>query len=1038
MRKLAQFSVRYPTTVLMAVLAVLILGYISFRRLGMDLFPHLNTPRLYVEVKAGERPPEEMETQFVSRLESVAVRGRNVTNVFSSSRVGKALITVEYQWNTDMDEAFLDLQKSVGDFGTSSGADSITVTQLDPNARPVVVAAFRHDQITDLDSLRQTAENVIRNDLIRLPGVAAVDLVGERRREVLVKTDDGTLEAYGLSMDALAGTIQNFNRNLTGGSIVEMGIRYTIRGVGQLTSLDDLRKLIVAYKTPQAEAGQAAAAPAGTGTAARTPIYLRDVAEVRYEESEPENIVRFNGQPCLGLEIFKEARYNTTEASQGIRAQLNELQQSMPGYHLEVVQDDAEFIKSAIGEVKNAAIIGGLLAVLVLFFFLRRVSVTAVISLTIPVSLVAVFSLMYFSGLTLNLMTLSGLALCIGNLIDNSIVVVENIFRHVESGTIVSEACVRGTGEVAGAVTSSTLTTIVVFLPIIYLHGVAGELFKEQALTVTFGQVTSLIVALTFIPMLFSRVMRPKGKWEDAQTIRFHFYGRMLKGILRKKWLVVAGAAALVAVTAAVLPFIGSEFMPRPETAALTIDLTLPEGTSLERTGGVVRNVETMVRDYAGKDLRSIYSRVGPAGTSPSASDLLADENNAAINVVLDPKATARMEGMIRRLDRDLSGTPDLTVQFGREQTTLQTALGTGRAPLVVEIKGKDLKILSGLADGVKARLKALPELADVVTSFQAGRPEINIEIDKEQASRNSLRSDTIGNQIKRLLAGNELGEMEEKGQYLKIMLKSPEFSLTQLDGLMLEGPGGRRIPLRDVARLTRSESPREIIRNNQVRVAEVRAQIAGKTASFDQIVAKVKGEMAKTDLPQDYTMSVTGEEALRRESFKNLKFALILAIILVYMVMAAQFESLLHPFVILLTIPLAAVGAIWIHIALGLHLNIMSYIGIIMLAGIAVNNSIILIDFINQSRRAGMGLDEAIIYAGRMRIRPILMTSAATVLGILPMTIGIGEGAALRAPLALAVTGGLVTSTVLTLVVIPAVYRLIGRGSISAGESAS
>ena len=1028
MRKLAQFSVRYPTTVLMAVLAVIILGYISFQRLGMDLFPHLNTPRLYVEIEAGERPPEEMETQFVSRLESIAVRGRNVTNVFSSSRVGKALITVEYQWNADMDEAFLDLQKAVGDFGTSSGADSITVTQLDPNARPVVVAAFRHDQITDLDSLRQTAENVIRNDLIRLPGVAAVDLVGERRREILVKTDDGTLEAYGLSMDALASTIQNFNRNLTGGSIVEMGIRYTIRGIGQLTSLDDLRRLIVAYKTPQAD----------TGAIVRTPVYLRDVAEVRYEESEPENIVRFNGQPCLGLEIFKEASYNTTEASRGIRAQLAELEQSMPGYHLEVVQDDAEFIKSAIGEVKDAAIFGGLLAVLVLFFFLRRVSVTAVISVTIPVSLLAVFCLMHFSGLTLNLMTLSGLALCIGNLIDNSIVVVENIFRHVEGGTVVSQACVRGTGEVAGAVTSSTLTTIVVFLPIIYLHGVAGELFKEQALTVTFGQVTSLIVALTFIPMLFSRVMRPKGKWEDAQSVRFHFYGRLLQRILKRKWVVVAGAAALVTVTAAVIPFVGSEFMPRPETAALTIDLTLPEGTSLERTGGVVRNVETMVRDYAGKDLRSIYSRVGPAGTSPSASELLADENNAEINVVLDPKAAARMEGMIRQLERDLSGTPDLTVQFGREQTTLQTTLGTGRAPLVVEIKGKDLETLTGLADGLKERLRALPELADIVTSFQAGRPEINIEIDKEQASRNSLRSDTIGNQIKRLLAGNELGEMEEKGEYLKIMLKSPEFSLTQLDGLMLEGQGGRRIPLRDVARLTRSESPREIIRNNQVRVAEVRAQIAGKGASFDQIVAKVRAEMAKTNLPQDYTMSVTGEEALRRESFKNLKFALILAIILVYMVMAAQFESLLHPFVILLTIPLAAVGAIWIHIALGLHLNIMSYIGIIMLSGIAVSNSIILIDFINQSRRAGMGLDEAIVYAGRMRIRPILMMSAATILGILPMTIGIGEGASLRAPLALAVTGGLVTSTVLTLVVIPAVYRLIGRGSISAGEHAS
>jgi len=1025
MRKLAELSVRYPTTVLMAVLAVIILGVISFGRLGMDLFPRLNSPRLYIEIEAGERPPEEMETQFVSRLESVAARGRNVINVVSSSRVGKALITVEYQWGADMDEAFLDLQKSVGDFSSSSGADSITVSPLDPNARPVVVAAFRHDQITDLNALRQTAETIIRNELVRLPGVAAVDLVGDRKREIVVRTDDFALQAYGLTMDTLATTIQGFNSNLTGGSIVEMGIRYTIRGVGQLASLDDLRRLILAYKSA-----------AQGGTTVRTPVYLGDVAEVRYEESDPENIIRFNGVPCLGLEIFKEASFNTTEVSKGIRGALSGLQGSMPGYRIDVVEDDADFIKSAIGEVKDAAVYGGVLAVLVLFFFLRRVSVTAIISLTIPVSLVATFSLMYFSRLTLNLMTLSGLALCVGNLIDNSIVVVENIFRHVENGVVVREASIRGTGEVAGAVTSSTLTTIIVFLPIIYLHGVAGELFKDQALTVTFGQVTSLIVALTFIPMLFSRVMKPKGRWTDARSVRFHSYGRLLERILKNRWGVVAGAVVLVAATALVLPRVGSEFLPRPETNTLTIDLTLPEGTSLERTSGVARNVEAMIRDFAGKELTSLYARIGPRGTALSAGDLLSDENTASLDVVLGPKAEGVVDGLVQRLDRDLAAIPDLAVRFIREQTTLQETLGTGGAPLVVEIKGKDLKTLQALADGVKEKLLTLADLNDVVTSFQAGRPEIDIEIDKEAASRNSLRSDSIGNQIKRLLAGTDLGEMEENGEYLTIRLKSPEFSVSQLEDLLLES-GNRRIPLSDVARLTRTEAPREIIRNNQTRVAEVRAQIAGAT-SFDRIVARVRDEMSKVALPADYTMTVAGEEILRRESFQNLKFALILAVLLVYMVMAAQFESLVHPFVILLTIPLAALGAIWIHFALGLSLSIMSYIGIIMLAGIAVNNSIILIDFINQSRREGMGLDEAIIYAGRMRIRPILMTSTTTILGILPMALGIGEGASLRAPLALAVTGGLVTSTALTLLVIPAVYRILGRRPIRAERDAS
>ena len=1025
MRTLARFSVRYPTTVTMLVLAVILLGFISFQRLGMDLFPHLNTPRLFVEIKAGERPPEEMEDQFVDRLESIAARGRNVVNIYSSSRVGKALITVEYQWNADMDEAFLDLQKAVGDFGQSSGADEITVSQLDPNAQPVVVAVLSHEQITDLDALRQTAENVVRNDLIRLPGIAAVDLVGERRREVLVKTDAYILEAYGLTMDSLASTIQNFNRNLTGGSIVEMGIRYTIRGVGQLTSLDDLRKLIVTYKTTtQAE----------TGLTERTAIYLRDAADVRYEQSEPENIVRFNGQSCLGLEIFKEARFNTTAASHAIRQELTALQESLPGYRIQVVQDQADFIKSAIGEVEQAGILGAILAVLILFIFLRRIGTTVVIGLAIPISIIATFNLMYFNRLTLNLMTLGGLALGAGMLVDNAIVVVENIFRHVENGMAVKEASVRGTGEVGAAITSATLTTIIVFLPIVYLHGVAGELFKEQALTVTFSLLSSLFVALALIPMLFSKLIRPRRTPTEFRSVHFRFYGRFLEGVLRKKWLVVIGAAGLVGAAALAIPRVGSEFMPHPATNVLTMDLTLPEGTSLERTAGVVRNIEAMIGDYAGKDLEMVYSRVGPKGTSLSESEMLTDENNASIQVTLGRDAAPLVGGLIQRLARDLSEMPDLEVQFIRQQTALQTTLGTTQAPLVVEIKGKDLKTLSALADDIKEKMRALPELADVVTSFQAGRPEINIEIDKELASRNSLRSDTIGNQVKRLLSGNELGEMEEKGEYIKIMLRSPDLSVNDLDDLMLEGTGGRRIPLRDVARLTQSESPREIIRNNQARMAEVRAQLAGKTP-FDRVVSKVRAEVSKVNLPVNYSVSLAGEELLRRESFNNLKFALILAIGLVYMVLAAQFESFIHPFVILLTIPLAGVGAVFLLLVLGLPFNIMSYIGLIMLAGIAVNNAIILIDLINQSRRAGMGLDEAIVFAGRTRIRPILMTSATTILGLLPLTVGIGEAASLRAPMAVAVIGGLVSSTALTLVVIPAVYRLMGQRTLAQGE---
>jgi HAE1 family hydrophobic/amphiphilic exporter-1 len=1017
MYKLARFSVKYPTTVIMIVLAVLLLGYISYQRLGMDLLPRLNSPRLFVEVKAGERPPEEMEKQFVTRIESTAARGRNVTNVESFSRVGKALITVEYQWNTDMDEAFLDLQKAVADLGRNTGADEIVVSQLDPNAQPVVTAVLTHDEIDDLDRLRMTAETNIRNELIRLPGVAAVELVGDRRREIEIKTDAYTLAAYGLTSDQLSSVIQNFNRNLSGGTITEMGIRYTIRGVGALTSLADIQKLIVTYKTKAA---------AGMQPAERTPVFLRDVAEVRHVLSEPENIVLFNGRPSIGLEIYKEAGTNTTEASRSIQDELATLGRALPGYRIQIIEDQAGFIQAAIGEVEQSGLIGIVLAILILFVFLRRIGVTSVIGLAIPISIVATFNLMYFNNLTLNIMTLGGLALGAGMLVDNAIVVGENIFRHVEGGLSVSEAAVRGAGEVGGAITSSTLTTIVVFLPIVYLHGISGELFKDQAWTVALSLLSSLFVALAVIPMLFTRLIKPRALSQASKSLRFPFYGRFLQGLLPRRGLVFV--LALVTIGAAVfgVRFMGSEFMPQQDQKELIINLKLPEGTGLERTEGTVRSVEALIREHGGERIDRLFSRVGPRGNAQSAAEVLEDENNAVIRVGFKDSSPAVLQAVGARLEKELAAIPDLEVQFIRQQSTLQTALGTPSDPLVVEIKGKDLDILLRLANEVKEKIASLPELTNVETSFQAGRPEINIEIDKAQASRYGLRADTIGTQIKNVLSGSELGEMEDGGEYVKIMLRNPKVSVNRLNEIVLNGASGLRLPLGDVARLVKTESPREIIRRNQTRVAEVRAQLFGDV-SFDQVMARVRAKIKDTALLEGYGMTLAGEEILRRESFKNLKFALLLAIILVYMVMAAQFESLIHPLIVLLTIPLAGVGSVAFLLILGIPFNLMSIIGLIMLTGIAVNNAIILVDLINQSRRAGMGLDEAIVYAGRMRIRPILMTSLTTILALLPMLIGIGEGASLRAPMAAAVIGGLISSTILTLIVIPAVYRIFG-----------
>ncbi len=1030
MESLARFSVSRPATVLMLVLAVLLLGGLSFRRLGVELLPDLANPRLFVEVEAGDLPPAEVEARIVAPVEAAASLTRGVVDVASVSRTGGAQVTVEYGWHVDMDEAFLDLQKGMAEFARRPDVGEISVSRHDPNGRPVVVAAFRHPEVEDLDALRRTAESIVRSELVRLPGVAAVEVVGARRREVEVLTDAYTLEAYGLTLEQLASAITNANRNMSGGSIVEMGRRYLIRGVGEFSSAADLEALVVAQVSgpaagPQGAGPQAREAPAAAAAPEPKPVFLRDLAEVRQVLSEPRSIVRLDGRRCLGLEIYKEARFNTLDAARAVHDQLESLRRSLPGYEIEVIQDQSRFIAAAVSEVEETGLIGVLLAVVVLFVFLRRVGVTAVISLAIPISVVATFNLMYFGELSLNLMTLGGLALGAGMLVDNAIVVVENVFRHLERGESPSRAAIRGAGEVGGAITSATLTTIVVFLPIVYLQGAAGELFREQAWTVAFSLLSSLFVALLVIPMLCSRLLGGGGGAPPAGRVPFPRYGALLTALLRRRVAVALTAAALVAATAAVLSRLGSEFMPHLDPGQLSLRLTLPEGTTLARTEGAVGNVETSIAQSLGPELGHLYSRVGrTAGAGGGES--LAGENHAVIHVQLRPNSPVSPAALAEALGEAPAG-PDAQVRYLLRETALETSLGRSDAPVVVEIHGRALGVLAGLAGQVEERLAAVEGLTGVESSLGPGRPEIEIVVDRAAAAVFGLSSDAIGSQLEGLLSGQEAGRLRQGGEAADIVIRRPRVTPAELRRLLLEAPGGRRVRLDEVARLRDTVTPREILRRNQQRVVTVSARLDGEEP-FDRVAGRVDEALRQVDRPPEYGFVLTGEEKLRRDSFRNLRFALVLAVVLVYMVMAAQFESLVHPFVILLTIPLAGVGAVVLLLTLGMPLNVMSFIGVILLAGIAVNDSIVLVDRINRNRRAGQDLEAAIVHAGRTRLRPILMTSLTTMLALLPLAAGAGEGAVLRAPMAVAVIGGLFSSTALTLVVVPCVYHLLAR----------
>ncbi len=1037
MKKLTQFAVEYPVTILMAILGICILGYISYFRLGVDLLPDLNSPRLYVEIQAGEKAPEEIEKQYIEQIEALTMRQQGVTQVSALVRIGSAQLTVEYGWEKDMDEAFLDLQKSLNDFNQGGEIEQISVTQYDPNSAPIMLIGISNPEISDLNELRKVGENYLSNELVRLEGVAQVSLSGELEQEVVIKPVPYKMEAFQITMDAIAQKIQSYNQNISGGTVQDLGLNYTVKGIGMLKTEDDFNELIVGYKegqTPTAPANGASAGAQNTASTKQAPIFLRDVAKTTFTNKDPKNIVRINGRRCIGLSIYKENRFNTVKAVEEISEALGSISDALPGYQFEVISNQGTFIKNAVDEVKETALMGIGLAVVVLFFFLHRFGTTLIISIAIPISIIATFTLMYFNGLTINIMTLGGLALGAGMLVDNAIVVLENIFRNHESGADVKTATITGTAEVGGAITASTLTTIIVFLPVIYLQDAAGELFKDQAWTVAFSLLSSLFVAIFVIPMLYHRFYKNRSLPAKARSFQLTGYGRFLKGILRLRWIVILLAALLVAAAVSIYPSIGTEFMPSAITKKFKMDVQMPEGTVLDRTAATVSNVEEIIQDGLAEDLKFVYSHIGPK-TDPSGGQttVFQGEHTATIEVALVDSTRLGTQKVIAALDEAMGGIPGVKISFSPEVSSLNSILRVEEAPLMVEVKGDDLETIETLTQSARDKMAMLPELLNLRTSIEQGAPEVEIIFDRFKLGLYNLDMNNVVTQIQDQLKGKSVGRLEQAGEMIDIELQLPEQGIKAFESMTIKG-GEKVYRLNEIATLKTSSAAREIHRRNQNRIGKVYAQ-AVEDVPLEFLAQKIREQLNEIELPLNYSMTVVGDEARRQESLRSLSFSLILSIILVYMVMASQFESLLHPFTILLTIPLAVVGTIVTFYWLQTPLNIMAIIGIIMLVGIAVNDAIILVDRINQLKRGGLSRYDAIVQAGQQRIRPILMTSMTTVLALLPLTFGFGESASLRAPMAWAVIGGLVTSTLLTLVVIPCVYAVIDFGGKKASS---
>lgn len=1034
----AAFAVNYPVTITMFFIGVVMLGYISLTKLPTNLFPDLRAPRITVRAEAPGLAPQEVERIVIEQLESRVGTIKGVDRVSSVARADSGAVIIDFNWQTDMDFAMLEVKKSVQGASIEE-VESMTTLRYDPNALPILTLGMTGDR--PLEDLRYLAERTFGPELERIEGVARAETVGGLIPEIRCKLSPELMHFYGLTIDGVANALDQANVSATGGYVEEGNQRYLIRAVGEIKKIEEVQNAVVGYSDG-------------------TPIYLTDIGEAVWYFQERVNGVHVDGKPGVGIALYKEAGSNTVEVVKLVREYLRSAAGLKDGgapasgnrggggggfgppgrgggggggdariipedITVSIAYDQSQFITRSIEEVKSTALQGVGLAALVLLLFLRNLRSTLIVALSIPVSILATFNLMYFMDLSLNIMTLGGLALGAGMLVDNAIVVIENIFRRRQLGDTPYQSAMNGAGEVASAIAAATLTTVVVFVPIAYMGGVTAQLFKEQALTVVFSLMTSLVVALMMIPALCARFLKSVPKADDYRET---LYTRFLRMTLRNRFATILLIIAITASSYPAFKGIKQEFIPQAAESQFIVKLRLPAGAELETTERAASSVEGWLSQDLGDSIQTIYTRVGPKPDDTGAIDEEPEGSHTAeLMVTMKEDAAISVPSVIDYLEPRLQSIHGLDATFLLSQTSLSSLIGEAKAAIVVEIRGRSLESLSNLASETKRRMDELPEVANVRTTILDGNPEVHLRPDRVLLAEVGLDQQRLASLVQSQLRGQVATSIQdvEQTKDIRVQLGQGEMNLVELKDTLIPVGNDRVVTLGNLVDIEIEPGPREILHRDQERIARVLADV-GEGYKLSDAISSAQAAVSAIPLPRGYSIRFGGEEERRRDSFERLQFALILALILVYMVMASLFESLMHPFVIMFSLPLAIVGVIWGFVLSGQTLNLMGYIGIIMLAGIVVNNAIVLIDYINYLRRdEGVNMIDAIVQGGQRRLRPILMTTATTVLALLPLALGFGEGAEIRSPMAVAVIGGLLSSTVLTLVVIPTIYSL-------------
>ncbi len=1115
---LVEFSTRRRVTVAMMTITMVLFGVIALGDLKVNLLPDLSYPTLTVRTEYTGAAPSEIETLITEPVEEAVGVVKGLRKLKSVSRTGQSDVVLEFAWGTDMDQASLEVRDKMEVVQMPLEAKKPVLLRFNPSTEPILrialspkVAGSDADAIRQLTVLRRYADDDLKKKLEPVEGVAAVKVGGGLEDEIQVDIDQQKLAQINLPIETVVRRLQQENVNISGGRLEEGTQRYLVRTVNQFSSVAEMREMLVTTQSvgggaDESAAQQMARVAAASGDAAsmaaaaslQNPssgasssvaggmsVRLKDVAEVRQGYKEREAIIRLAGKEAVELAIYKEGDANTVATADAIAAQLKRIEDQIPDdIELTTIDDQSQFIRNAISDVKKDAVIGGLLAILIIFLFLREGWSTFVISLSLPVSIVATFFFMGQFGLSLNVMSLGGLALATGLVVDDSIVVLESIAKARERGLGILDAAIQGTREVSMAVVASTLTTIAVFLPLVFVQGIAGQLFRDQALTVAIAIAISLVVSMTLIPMLSALKGRtalgyadeaPHPAWQPQSRalkplavakrgfgagVRGFFFGlawlfvrlwrgitaivgpvmrklsdlamapyaraergylRLLPGALTRPGLVLSAAAIAFAATLAMVPMLGADLIPQLAQDRFEMTVKLPPGTPLRETDALVRDLQLKHSKDTG--IRAIFG-VSGSGTRLDANPTESGENIGKLTVVMADGGSKEIEAaQSDRMRTTMQSRPGAQVDFARPE------LFSFSTPLEIELRGQDLASIERAGQQMAAMLRANPHYADVKSTVEQGFPEIQIRFDQDRAGALGLSTRQIADVVVQKVRGEVATRYSFRDRKIDVLVRARESDRSSLQDIkrLIVNPGSDRpVTLDMVASVVATTGPSEIHRADQVRVAIVSSNL--RDIDLGTAVREVNAMVAAQPFDADIRMHIGGQGEELSESVNSLLFAFLLAVFLVYLVMASQFESLLHPFVILFTIPLALVGAVLALLLTGSSISVVVFIGLILLVGLVTKNAIILIDKVNQLREEGVAKRDALVEGARSRLRPIIMTTLCTLFGFLPLALAFGEGAEVRSPMAITVIGGLLVSTLLTLVVIPVVYDLLDR----------